>query len=246
MNKLTEIVKFKNIHPILIVALVIVIIEYIGIVWMFVISFTPPNEPPRSTLPVEPSLPDSSQTMQLYYIDAVLENMAEGRIAFNVPDSVMKLNESSTIQFLLDLTKTVEELESMFKESEVIESHRVRISETMEARLTGNGFRITAITPEQQPISTVETTEWKWEINAIEAGPQHLHLTLSAIIFFRDEKMARTIRTFDKKIFVEVSLGKRITGFINNNWQWLWTALLIPITGWYLKHRKKNTTESES
>jgi hypothetical protein len=180
-----------------------------------------------------------------YYVDSVLENMAQGNIAFNAPDSMMELGHALTVQLLLDSSRPIEELqrmiqERMIDESGVIEGYQIRISETMEARLTGKGFQITAITPEEQPVSTKEPTEWKWDITAIEYGTQRLHLTLSAILFFQGDKKTRSIKTFDKIILVKVSFCKRITSFIGKNWQWLWTTLLIPIVSWLWKRKKQD------
>jgi len=164
-----------------------------------------------------PPPPDSTYYPYWYYVDHILASMVLGNISFNVPDSIMDLNESFTIQLLLDLSKPARDLEKRIKESGIIESHQIKIWETMQARLTGSGFQITTITPEEQPISTKETTEWKWDIKAIEHGRQRLHLTLSAIIKFQGETRSRSIRTFDRVIFVKVSLGKRISSFIGKN-----------------------------
>jgi hypothetical protein len=182
---------------------------------------------------------EESGNGDLYLIDKYLNEMAKGNIVFNVPDSIMHINQSNTIQLLLDITRPVEKLESMIKESGELESHQIKISETMEARLSGNGFQILAITPEQQLISARETTEWRWDIKAIEEGRQRLHLTLSAILNIDGSNRIRTIRTFDRIINVRVSLGKRISSLIANNWEWLFTVLLIPLVTWLWKKRKQ-------
>ncbi len=195
----------------------------------------PGFEPPQSL----PNTQNEPKVPPLYYIDQILKDMARGHIAFNVPDSVMHVGQASTIQLLLDLSKPIEELESMIRTSGVVESHQIKVSEIMEARLTGNGFQITAITPEEQPVSTIETTEWKWDIKAVEQGNQRLHLTLSAIIQIAGQKQKRSIQTFDREILIKVSFGKRVSNFIGKNWQWLWTALFIPVVSWLWKRKKR-------
>lgn len=174
-----------------------------------------------------------------FYIDQALEEMIQGSIAFNTPDS-MELNESSTIQLLLNPFKSVEELENMINKSAKVKIYQIKISHTMQARLTGNGFQITAITSEEQPISKKETTEWKWDIKAIEYGTQQLHLTLSAVIHFQGKNLSRAIRTIDKTILVRISFVKWVSNFTSKNWQWLWTALLIPVGSWLWKRRKSS------
>jgi hypothetical protein len=172
-----------------------------------------------------------------YFIDEILDDLAEGRIAFNAPDSVVELDQSFTIQLLLDPAKTVDELETMIRASGPTESHQIKISENMQARLTGNGFEITAITPEEQLISARETTEWKWEVKAVKPGSQRLYLTLSAMIKFQGETKSRAIRTFEREMLVTVSLRKRVLTFLGKNWQWLWTALIVPVMGWLWRRR---------
>jgi len=179
----------------------------------------------------------SDSTRLPYYIDEILGNMAEGRIAFNAPDSVVELEQSFSIQLLLEPSKTAGELETRISASGPTESHQIKISETMKARLTGSGFEITAITSEEQLVSARETTEWKWEVKAVKPGTQRLYLTVSAIVKFQDETKTRAIRTFEREMLVKVSLGKKISIFVGKNWQWLWTALAVPAVGWLWKRK---------
>jgi hypothetical protein len=147
------------------------------------------------------------------------------------------LEQTFPIQLLIDPAKTSGELEMMIRASGTTESHQVKISENMQARLTGKGFEITAITPEEQLISARETTEWNWEVKAMKPGAQRLYLTLSAIVKFQGETKTRVIRTFEREMLVKVSIRKRVVAFVGKNWQWLWTALVVPVLGWLWKRR---------
>jgi hypothetical protein len=51
--------------------------------------------------------------------------------------------------------------------------------------------------------------------------------------------MPRVIRTFEETIAVNVTLSQRVSSFFANNWQWLWTAILIPIIGWLISRRRR-------
>ncbi len=51
--------------------------------------------------------------------------------------------------------------------------------------------------------------------------------------------MPRKIRTFTKTIRVRVTLGRRLAGFVGDNWQWLWGTLLVPLAGWLWARRRK-------
>jgi hypothetical protein len=73
----------------------------------------------------------------------------------------------------------------------------------MEARLSGVGFKIEAITSEVQVLSEREITERKWEIEPTRVGRQYLHLTLTALLYVADDQVRRTVRTFERIIDVD-------------------------------------------
>jgi hypothetical protein len=174
-------------------------------------------------------------------VDRVLMNMAQANVAFNAPSS-MVLNETKIIHLILDARRSIEELRSMIVEGGDVGSDVVRISDRMEARLTGHSFQITAITSEIQAVSKTLPTEWKWELRPIEPGDQYLHVTLSAFIDPGNGLAPRVIRTFDKLIHVKVQWHKRLTAFAQENWQWLWATLLVPAAGWVWKIRNSRKT----
>lgn len=171
-------------------------------------------------------------------IDRVLESMEWGNIAFNAPSS-MNLKDSAQIQLLLSLEQSIEDLRNMITAAGEKEGVSIHVYDMMEARLSGQRFQITAITPEIQAIASTGVTEWKWEIKPTSSGRHQLHLTLAALFNVGTTSTRRTIRTFDKTIEVEVTWGQSVSGFIGENWQWLWTALLIPVAGWLCKHRSR-------
>jgi len=176
-------------------------------------------------------------------IDQILAQMDFGNIAFNSPDR-MKLNSPSAIQLVVSPTETIERL----KESIVAEGHKhgeqIRISDTMEARLTGTAFQIGAITPELQALTAKEVTNWKWEVRPTQYGRHNLHLTLSAVVTLKGSSVPRTIRTFERTIEVEVSSWQRTFLVFRENWEWMSTLVAFPILGWWLKRRhvKKSRT----
>lgn len=178
-------------------------------------------------------------------IERILEKMKEANISFNTPPS-MNLKEIVEIQLVLSLMKQIEELEQMIEAKGEKESARINVSNRMEARLSSTDFEINAIMPEEQAITLSGVTEWKWEIKPKRTGNLRLHLTLTAIFTVDGEKTKRAIRTFDKTIEIQVTLWQTTSTFISQNWQWLWTAIIIPIGGWLLsrwRKRKKTTTQ---
>lgn len=197
----------------------------------------PIDESVKSTAP-PPTMPATS----LGVVEEIVSNLEWGNIAFDTPKK-MKFEEPKTIELLLSPTKSVQELQSSLKSREQTESARIQISNRMEADLSGLGFKIEALVPQEQAVYRGKTTQWKWEVTPTKDGGQNLYLTLSAIINVSNQKVPLVIRTFDKTIEVEVSVGQRISTFVAGNWQWLWASILVPLSPflwkWYQKKRGK-------
>ena len=172
-------------------------------------------------------------------VDKVLDKMEFGVIAFNAPTHI-NIEDSPQIQLLLSLTDTVENLKRSITEAGEKAGATIRVTDRMEARLSGYMFQIAAITPETQAVSKSQETEWKWEIHPKEEGKHSLHLTLSALLEIDGHSTPRSIRTFDRKIEVSVTTTQKFRIFFKNNWQWLWVAILVPVVGWLWKRKKSS------
>lgn len=185
-----------------------------------------PPHPAPAPAPVAPPSVDEA----FAEIDRVLAALPVASAAFNAPAELGK-DEATEIQLLLSLRKTVRTLQATLTEIGQRQGARVRVSPLMEARLTGSGFAIEAITPERQPVSPGADTQWKWHVEATETGSQRLFLTLSALIDVEGERTPRAIRTFERAVVIHVSWEQQIAGFLGDNWQWLWAAILAPAAG---------------
>ena len=163
-------------------------------------------------------------------IDRALKALPLASAAFNTPTE-LRLGDPAVIQLLLSLSKPLGDLKAKLREIGERQGALIRVAPLMEARLTGSGFTIEALTPETQPVGRRTDTEWSWEVEGSEGGSQRLHLSLSALITVEGERTPRAVRTFDREIEINVTATQRITGFIGDNWQWLWAALVVPLLG---------------
>ena len=195
---------------------------------------------PKDMAPAPPPPPEP-----LGDVDRLLEEMEFGTIAFNAPTNI-NIDDSPQIQLILSLAETVEKLKQSITEEGEKVGATIRVSDRMEARLSGYMFQITAITPEIQAVSKRQQTEWKWEIHPKKEGKHKLHLTLTALLEIDEPSTPRAIRTFDKTIEVNVTATQKIGLFFKNNWQWLWAAILVPVAGWLWKRKKKQLTKTSS
>ena len=90
-----------------------------------------------------------------------------------------------------------------------IEEGTARVSKKVEARLSGSGFAIKAMTPEQQTISPLTENTWRWQVTPLTAGNQELTFDIYAI----DDGPAVPLRTFHNTVTVQVTGLNRAIAF---------------------------------
>ena len=121
-----------------------------------------------------------------------------------------------------------------------IRVERIKISDEMEATLTGDGFQITEVLNPRRAISNTGTTEWKWDVRALKTGKLRLHVTLNALVTVGGNPQLYPIRTFDKEYVVVVGFKESVVAFAGEHWQWLWTTVFLPVGAWLWKRKRKN------
>ena len=193
------------------------------------------------TSPPPPLAPPPGETAEapgLRVVDEILASLTDGNIVYNTPPA-MNLNDTATIRLVLGVDSTIDELVEAMDEAGEIEAAAVKVSDRMEAQLTGRDFSITPVLPEVQAVSRAEATEWRWEIRPLAHGPRHLNLALFALIQIEGESTPRRIEEFSRTIEVQVTLVQRAWSFVSNNWDWLWAATLAPMVGWFWRQRRR-------
>ena len=180
-------------------------------------------------------------------VDRKLAALPLGNIAFNTPETV-PLGDTATIELLVSMKEAEEQLRQHVHGIGGVETAHVQLSDQMEAKVTGLGFRIEPITPERQAVSHTQETKWRWQIEPTKSDTLELNLTLSALIKIDGEPSARAIRTFEKTIVVKVPFGQRVVTAMSNNVELLTSVVLIPVAGgtWrYVRKRKRGKPSPE-
>ncbi len=219
--------------------------------------------PPPQTYPSRPetSQPATSEPpaanqgsvleQQFEAVEQLLKSLPSGNIAFNSP-TTMRLGDSYKVELLLSASKTVEELQRELRrrlstEGE-LEGKSIRIAPQMEAVLSGQNFQILAVRPPVQSVSPERVTTWQWDVIPQKGGTQTLYLQINAILQVDHTSVPRSIRTYAKSIQVNVSWNLRMSGFLRENWQWLWAAVVVPVVaaGWarWRKRRKERQVKA--
>ena len=126
--------------------------------------------------------------------------------------------------------QTIEELQEQIDDAVGDkEGTTIKVSDVMVASLTGLDFDIERTSDARQPVASTGVTMWGWSVEPTEPGTRSLHLTLSALIDVDGKEETYTVKTFDRTWTVVVPWPDRVTGFAGENWQWLWTAILLPL-----------------
>jgi hypothetical protein len=167
----------------------------------------------------------------------LFDQFKPGKVVFNVPKT-MELDEKRGIQLLLSLKETFPELKKKIEEAGEIQQQQIRVSQIMTASLKGSGFKIEVISPALQLINIEGTTEWRWEITAIEPGVQKLYLSMDAIFNHNGKDLPYTVETLSEEIEIIVTWQQKVSAFVGENWKWLWTTILVPFLGWIWERRK--------
>lgn len=176
-------------------------------------------------------------------VDVLLERLRVGNIAFNAPKTV-NIEQTVRVRALVSPDEGVATLQARLGDDAPGEQvvAEVKVSKVMEARLTGEGFAIVPITQARQAVGSGVTT-WEWDVTPQEEGRHRLTLSLDAFVRVDGESVAKTLRTFNHSIDVEVSTGQRIGGWVEEHGKWAWSTLLVPLFAWWTK-KKKGKTES--
>jgi hypothetical protein len=79
------------------------------------------------------------------------------------------------------------------------------VSRVMRATLSGDKFKVEALTDEDQPFEGVGVVTWRWRIVPLEPGTQRLHLEVAALVRTDGRERGRSVGGVDHVIEVQVT-----------------------------------------
>jgi hypothetical protein len=203
--------------------------------------------PPRDNAP-DPAPRDPPIRDRFDEVDAALGELARGNVAFNTPER-MRFRETRTITLIASPAMHAESLGEELREriggGDAISVEALQIAPLMEARLDGApGLEVRPLTAARQPVGRAEPTEWRWSVQANEAGTQVLHLTIDAIVTVDGERFPRSLNVLDREIEVEITPGQQVGRFVESSWQWMVGTIVIPLGVWWWTNRRKRRRRS--
>jgi hypothetical protein len=131
-------------------------------------------------------------------------------------------------------------------EEKKFERNDVKMGPVMEASLSADPDDV-LIDPkgkQRHAVSTVEPTTWTWMITPKTWGKHTLRLDLTVPFTINGMPQIREIKTMSRDIEITVTPFSLVRRFVETNWKWLWTALLIPLVHYLLKQRKLRQTQA--
>ena len=171
--------------------------------------------------------------------DSVLSQLIEQvNVVFKIPDQT-QLGDKIKAQLLVDLEKSIEELDQAnpIKGAKIVGTFKT--SRVITAKLITPDFIVTAVEPEEQVLVPGQTATWNWHLTPKDSGVYDVTLTIDAKVEINSREKTSHIKTFERTVQVTVTPMQIILAFISENWQWLWSTLLVPMFLWFWHSRKK-------
>jgi hypothetical protein len=202
---------------------------------------SPSPNPSPSALPSPTASPNASPTpeSQEAIIANEVQKLRESDIVFNPPRE-MQEQKPVKIEARISFRDIGSALSEGLEGPGTPESAKLKVSPIMRVTLTGDpsAFYIQGTEPEQI-VAGKQFAQWEWSVTPLKSGDQTLTLTAIAVVNIpgTGEKTADH-KSFEKAIAVHVDRWRALKGFFANNWQWLWTVLLVPGIGVIWKLRR--------
>src|SRR5215216_4963830 len=203
----------------------------------------------------------AKNAVSLALIDGTMTNgVVKGNVAYNTPPQEMRCKDSTDMEVVLSpsTTNSIDDLKQKIKEVKEageVEVEPVDVSQRMEAVVFSTpdpAFDVNAIMGEsQQPIISKADTKWRWKIIASNTGDKDLYLNLSIGLSSPQEEESFSFRPAEgfpvsfEKISVKGTPWQNGSKFVGSNWQWLWTAILVPLVVFLRAGRRRQSSKSE-
>lgn len=189
----------------------------------------------------QPGAADSTPSYARAGVDqATLQSLPDGseltHIALDVPSS-MTLDKSTLIRVVLGRRGPQGTLRDSDTADDALPDRAP--PRLMEARLSGSGFEIDALTSARQAYPMRQPTQWTWRVTPKKAGRQELHLTVSAIAG-GDGSAQRLFPTLDHSVEVGMTWSDRGRAFLESHSLWVWamSAVLLAAALWRYARRR--------
>jgi hypothetical protein len=167
-----------------------------------------------------------------------------GSVTFN-PPAEMRVGQSQDMEVIISRI-VHDKIAEALRGGRTSTTMEVRIAPEMSAELRAASSDEFSIKPlsSQDPVQTFGPdgkARWIWHIEPLKAGhDEEISLVIRAIVFVPGQKLPVDAITQVVTITVDAKpWSEAMLDFVHDNWQWLWTALLVPFVPWAWKKLQK-------
>ena len=191
----------------------------------------PANTPALSNVPYgEPPMRHPNPAASFAAESGKIDGLVQGSAGVSAP-STAKERDSFYVFLRVSpkkLAVLLQELKDEFPENQTVQGKPgIKLTPRMTASVSGFGFEVTPKDGQAQAVSATDATTWTWEVKAIEQGLHTLTFNLSGTLNIEGTEVARNFYHYRQRVQVKVDPR----GFIERNWKWLVTTLVIPAIG---------------
>lgn len=199
---------------------------------------SPSPSPSPSASPIASPSPEDLEAI----IEKEVQKLRDSKIVFNPPRE-MQEQKTEKIEARISFEDIGPAISQGLEGRGTPETATLKVSPIMRLTLTADptAFHIEGSGAEQV-VAGKPFAQWDWYVTPLKSGDLHLILTATATIDVpgRGDKPAY-YKTLEKPITVRVDRWRASKKFLANNWQWLWTVLVVPGLGllWGLRKRRQ-------
>lgn len=189
-------------------------------------------------------IPKSAQKNELstkIKID-ISKQLFQVNMAFKIKDKA-NIDEIIKAELLIDTHKDLKELLNNIKIEGAEISSQIKASKIVFAKLNAPYFEVINLTNEEQPLNEENSTQWLWQLKPLKSGIHEINLTITALVKVDDKTSTYHIKTYDEKVTIEITPKQILINWLEKNWQWLISTLLLPLGIWYYKRYNDRKSE---
>lgn len=179
----------------------------------------------------EPALARLSQPAQAE-IDTEIAALRTASIAFDTPAKI-GIHETVVVTLNMSFDLSQAELKGLLGSAGPSDSAQIPAAPEMQATLLpSSGLNVTPLQSDSpKVVPSTGVAYWKWNVEGSARGRHTLALTITAVMIGAPGMPGYNIKTFSRDLEVEVSAPEAAREFAADNWQWLWTVLVVPLAG---------------
>jgi hypothetical protein len=162
-----------------------------------------------------------------------LARLSEGRILFNPPARMVR-GHSERVEVRITSSPDLD-LEAGLLGTGPAREEPIRVGLTMTVELLGSAFEILSLNEKEQLVPPGDFAQWAFDVTPTRSGLNRLTVRSSVRVQVDGVTAVRDIPVLDRQIEVRSDPELALRTFLEKNWQFIASAVLLPLLGFGLK-----------